>query len=146
MKALRSDVDAAIKQVLDSWSDRRKHNASNYRKLFTDTGLNEQIVLPVERENIRHIYNQFVVRVPGKRDELRKFLTANEIGSDIYYPVSLHLQECFDYLGYGENDFLESERASRETLALPVYPELTGDQQQFVVDKCAEFFNRSEII
>jgi dTDP-4-amino-4,6-dideoxygalactose transaminase len=125
---------------LDDWSDKRKANADRYRNLFTDAGLTEQIMLPLERDNVRHIYNQFVVRVPNKRDELRAFLTENEIGTDIYYPVSLHLQECFEYLGYKEGDMPESEKASRETLALPIFPELREDQQQFVVEKIKEFF------
>jgi dTDP-4-amino-4,6-dideoxygalactose transaminase len=136
-------MQAAILRVklphLDSWSNKRKENADNYRRLFTDAGLTEQIVLPKERKNVRHIYNQFVIRVPQKRDELRRFLTENEIGTDIYYPVSLHQQECFTYLGYKENDFPESEKASRETLALPIYPELTVNQQEYVVEKTAEF-------
>ena len=125
---------------LDDWSDKRKANADRYRNLFTDAGLTEQIMLPLERDNVRHIYNQFVVRVPNKRDELRAFLTENEIGTDIYYPVSLHLQECFEYLGYKEGDMPESEKASRETLALPIFPELREDQQQFVVENIEEFF------
>ncbi len=125
---------------LDSWSDARKANADHYRRLFTDAGLAEQIVLPFERENVRHIYNQFVVRVPESRDDLKKFLAENEIGTDIYYPVSLHLQECFEYLGYKSGDFPESERASRETLALPIFPELKPEQQEYVVEKIAEFF------
>ena len=139
-------LQAAILRVklphLDSWSNKRKENADSYWKLFTDEGLTEEIVLPFERENVRHIYNQFVVRVPEKRDELRRFLTEKEIGTDVYYPVSLHLQECFSYLGYGENDFPESERASRETLALPIFPELTLEQRKYVVEKCAEFFHK----
>jgi dTDP-4-amino-4,6-dideoxygalactose transaminase len=125
---------------LDSWSEKRKANADYYRKLFTDAGLNEQITLPFERENTRHIYNQFIVRVPERRDELRTFLTANEIGTDVYYPVSLHLQKCFRYLDYRAGDFPESERASRETLALPIFPELKTKQQEFVVEKIAEFY------
>ncbi|HEY0460194.1 MAG TPA: DegT/DnrJ/EryC1/StrS family aminotransferase [Pyrinomonadaceae bacterium] len=125
---------------LEGWSDKRKENADYYRQLFTDAGLTEQIGLPFERENVRHIYNQFVVRVPEKRDELRAFLTENEIGTDVYYPVSLHLQECFEYLGHRAGDFPESERASRETLALPIFPELRREQQEFVVEKIAEFF------
>ncbi len=125
---------------LDAWSDKRKANADYYRKLFTDAGLTEQITLPFERENVRHIYNQFVVRVPEKRDELKQFLAENEIGTDVYYPVSLHLQECFEYLGYTQGDFPESEKASRETLALPIFPELETQQQEFVVRKVGEFF------
>lgn len=128
---------------LDSWSDNRKANADYYRQLFADAGLSEQLTLPLERENVRHIYNQFVIRVPEKRDELKQFLTGNEIGTDIYYPVSLHLQECFEYLGYRQGDFPESERASRETLAIPIFPELRRDQQEYVVEKIAEFFGNA---
>ena len=126
---------------LDSWTDQRMANADRYRSLFTDAGLAEQIALPFERENCRHIYNQFVVRVPNARDELRSFLTENNVGTDIYYPVPLHLQECFEYLGYKPGDMPESERAARETLALPVFPELKPEQQEYVVEKIAEFFN-----
>ena len=126
---------------LDSWSDQRKANADNYRDLFTDAGLSEQIGLPFVRENVRHIYNQYVVRVPNRRDELRVFLTERGIGTDVYYPVSLHLQECFAYLGYKPGDFPESERASRETLALPIFPELKSEQQEYVVANIAKFFN-----
>lgn len=128
---------------LDSWSDKRKANADYYRQLFTQAGLNERVILPLERENVRHIYNQFVIRVPEKRDELKRFLAENEIGTDIYYPVSLHLQECFDYLGYKKGNFPESEKASRETLAIPIYPELKREQQTFVVEKIAGFFGNN---
>ncbi len=125
---------------LDAWSNKRKANADYYRKLFTDAGLTEQIGLPFERENVRHIYNQFVIRVPERRNELRQFLTENEIGTDIYYPVSLHLQECFKFLGYLKGDYPEAEKAARETLALPVFPELKPEQQEYVVEKIGEFF------
>lgn len=139
-------MQAAILRVklphLDAWTKARQENAARYRTLFTDAGLTEVVSLPKEKANVRHIYNQFVIRVADKRDELRQFLTDNGIGTDIYYPVPLHLQECFGYLGYKAGDFPESELASRETLALPIYPELEATQQEYVVGKISEFFNQ----
>jgi dTDP-4-amino-4,6-dideoxygalactose transaminase len=142
-------MQAAILRVklphLDSWSDKRKENADLYRSLLFDAGVTEQVILPLERADIRHIYNQYVVRVTdGKRDALKQFLAENEIGTDIYYPVPLHLQECFEYLGYKKGDFPESERAARETLAIPIYPELTDAQQMFVAEKIVEFIRGSK--
>ncbi|MBK8467488.1 MAG: DegT/DnrJ/EryC1/StrS family aminotransferase [Chloracidobacterium sp.] len=125
---------------LDEWTDKRRANAENYRRLFTDLGTAEQVGLPIERTIAKHIYNQYVLRVPQKRDELRAFLTEKGIGTDIYYPVPLHLQECFAYLGYSEGDMPESEKAARETLALPIYPELRIEQQEYVAEAVAEFF------
>ena len=125
---------------LDAWTEKRRANADYYKRLFTDHGLTEQIAVPIERPNAKHIYNQYVVRVPGRRDELRAFLAAKEIGTDIYYPVPLHLQECFAYLGYREGDLPGSEKAARETLALPIYPELRTEQQEYVVESIAGFF------
>jgi dTDP-4-amino-4,6-dideoxygalactose transaminase len=128
---------------LDDWSESRKANADRYREMFTDAGLTELVGLPFERENCRHIFNQFVIRVPQRRDELREFLTKNEVGTDIYYPVPLHLQECFEYVGYHEGDLPEAELASKQTLALPIFPELKSEQQEFVVEKISEFFKMS---
>jgi dTDP-4-amino-4,6-dideoxygalactose transaminase len=128
---------------LDSWSNRRKANADRYRELFENAGLAEQIILPIERENCRHIYNQYVIRVPGRRDELREHLTANGVGTDIYYPLPLHLQECFAYLGGKTGDMPESELAGRETLALPIFPELKSEQQDHVVESIANYFHTS---
>jgi dTDP-4-amino-4,6-dideoxygalactose transaminase len=125
---------------LDRWSDSRKKNADRYRDLFAEYRIDGTVVPPVERNGVRHIYNQFVVRVPDKRDELREYLAESGVGTDIYYPVPLHLQECFEFLGYSEGEFPEAERAARETLALPVYPELRPEQQDHVVKKIAEFF------
>ena len=139
-------LQAAVLRVklphLDAWSDARAAHAETYRRLFTDAGLAEEIELPYVRENVRHIYNQFVVRVrgEGRRDALIEHLRRAQVGTEVYYPVPLHLQECFRYLGYKEGDFPEAERAARETLALPVYPELTADQQQYVVDSVVSFF------
>ncbi len=125
---------------LDKWTERRRANAENYRQMFTDLGLTEQIGLPVERANCKHIFNQYVIRVPQRRDELREFLTQKQIGTDIYYPVPLHLQECFAYLGYSNGDMPESEKAALETLALPIYPELRSVQQEYVVNVMNDFF------
>lgn len=127
---------------LEDWTENRRANAARYRTYFTDVGLAENVVLPYERPDARHTYNQFVVRVPGRRDELRSFLAERGVGTDVYYPVSLHLQECFRYLGHVEGEFPESELASRETLALPIYPELRNEQQQYVVEQIAAFFDR----
>jgi dTDP-4-amino-4,6-dideoxygalactose transaminase len=140
-------LQAAVLRVklprLDSWSDARALHAARYRELFADAGLLEEVGLPFEREGARHIYNQFVVRVAGdgRRDALIEHLRREGIGTEVYYPVPLHLQECFSYLGYREGDFPEAERAARETLALPVYPELTEEQQQYVVDSLRNFFH-----
>lgn len=125
---------------LDDWSDRRRSNADRYRKLFEQAGLGGSVVMPFERTGCRHIYNQFVIRVPGHRDDLRKYLTENSIGTDIYYPIPLHLQECFRFLGYKKGDLPEAERAAAESLALPIFPELTEGQQELVVNTIADYF------
>ncbi len=125
---------------LDKWTDRRRANAENYKRLFTDLGLNEQIAIPYERSNARHIYNQYVIRVAHQRDALRRHLTAKGIGTDIYYPVPLHLQECFSYLGIGQGSLPESERGAAETLALPIYPEMRAEQQEYVAESIAGYF------
>ncbi len=125
---------------LDKWTEARRLNAWRYNEIFLDAGITEQVSTPTERANTRHIYNQYVVRVPGKRDELRAFLADRGIGTDIYYPVPLHLQECFAYLGYSPGDLPHAETAAMETLALPVYPELRLEQQDFVVESIGEFF------
>lgn len=125
---------------LDGWSAARKANADRYRELFNEFGLTDKVILPFERDDVRHIYNQFVIRVPERRDNLREYLAESGIGTDIYYPIPLHLQECFRYLGYRRGDLPEAELAAKEVLALPVYPELRAEQQRFVVKTFAEFF------
>ena len=129
---------------LDAWGAGRRTRAAFYRKEFARLELDEIIKTPTEAYADsglanHHIYNQFVIRAP-KRDELRAHLTAAGIGTEIYYPLPLHLQECFRDLGYREGDFPESEKAAKETLALPIFPELREDQQQYVAGKIAEFY------
>jgi len=145
---------------LDSWSEKRRKNADIYTRNFINSGLatesgviefdeNNRVLLPKaiykpealsdEMKNY-HIFNQFVIRVE-KRDELRDFLSKNEIASEIYYPVPFHLQECFNYLGYKKGDFPVSEQIANTCVALPIFPELTEEQIKFVVSKIKEFIN-----
>jgi dTDP-4-amino-4,6-dideoxygalactose transaminase len=136
-------IQAAIVSVklknLDGWTEARQKNAQRYERLFREAGLDEKIKLPVQKES-RHIYNQFVIEVPEKRDDLRNHLNNAGIGNEVYYPVPLHLQECFAYLGYREGDMPVSERAALHTIALPIYPELTEDMQAYAVEKIREFY------
>jgi dTDP-4-amino-4,6-dideoxygalactose transaminase len=133
-------LQAAVLRVklphLAGWTDMRRANAERYRQLFDGAGLTESIVLPVEPPGRRHIYNQFAVRVP-RRDETRAALSANGIGTEVYYPVPFHLQPCFASLGHGPGDFPAAEAAAGSTLALPIYGELTGAQQDAVVQGLA---------
>jgi len=140
LDTLHAAVVLAKLPYLDSWSEGRKHNAERYRKLFNDKNLigNGVISLPKEVQN-RHIYNQFTIRVE-KRDALREFLVKKEIGVEIYYPVPFHKQECFAYLGHKAGEFPASSKAADETLALPIYPELTDMQAEYVVDCIGEFY------
>ena len=143
-------IQAAVLNVklnyLDGWTKRRQENADRYRALFQQNGLLQkgQVRLPeaVYRDSgakHHHIYNQFVLQVE-RRDELIAYLRQKEIGAEIYYPVPFHLQECFRYLGHQEGDFPESERAAKETIAIPIYPELSSVQQTEVVEVIASFY------
>jgi dTDP-4-amino-4,6-dideoxygalactose transaminase len=132
MDALQAAILMVKLRYLDEWTNQRTENANLYRKLFEEEGL-EDIVLPLEKGK-RHIYNQFIIKVKEKRDELREFLKENGIGCEVYYPVTLHTQECFRYLDDKAEDFPISMEAASKTLALPIYPELSEDQIKYVVD------------
>lgn len=143
------ELQAAILAVklphLDGWSAARRGVADIYREEFERLELTDRITLPADPYRQRgltnhHIYHQYVIRTP-RRDALREHLTRKEIGTAIYYPLALHEQDCFSYLGYCAGDFPEAERAARETLALPIYPELSREQQRYVAEAIAEFFN-----
>lgn len=145
------EIQAAILAVkllhLDDWSAARRSVADFYRDEFTRLRLTNHITLPAEpyrRHGLvnHHIYHQYVIRTP-QRDALQAYLTKKEIGSAIYYPLGLHQQPCFSYLGYHDGDFPGTERAARETIALPMYSELTRDAQRYVVGAIAEFVGRS---
>ncbi len=141
LDALQAAVLLAKLPHLDEWTTGRQRKAQQYELMFADAGLGEQVEVPHVRRNARHIFHQFVVRVrDGQRDALREHLRQHDVGTDVYYPVPLHLQECFAYLGYQEGDFPVAEQAAKETLALPVYPELTDEQQDYVVNTMAKFF------
>jgi dTDP-4-amino-4,6-dideoxygalactose transaminase len=132
LDALQAAILIVKLKYLDEWTKKRIENANLYRKLFNETGL-EEIELPLEKEK-RHVYNQFVIKINDRRDELKAFLNENGIGCEIYYPVPLHIQECFRYLNHKNEDFPASLEASLRTLALPVYPELSEEQIGYVVD------------
>jgi dTDP-4-amino-4,6-dideoxygalactose transaminase len=143
-------IQAAVLNVklnyLDGWTKRRQENAARYETLFQQSGLVQKgkvrLPEPVYRNSGAkhyHIYNQFVLRVE-RRDDLIAHLKQKGIGAEIYYPVPFHLQECFGYLGHKAGDFPESERAANETIAIPIYPELTMAQQTEVVEAVASFY------
>jgi dTDP-4-amino-4,6-dideoxygalactose transaminase len=144
------EIQAAILKVklsfLENWAAARREAADFYRAEFTRYGLNKQITFPAEIYRDRgltnhHVYHQFVIHTP-RRDDLRAHLGRREIETAIYYPLGLHEQKCFAYLGYQHGDFPETERAAGETLALPMYPELSREAQSYVVSSIAEFFAR----
>jgi dTDP-4-amino-4,6-dideoxygalactose transaminase len=141
LDALQAAILIVKFKYLDEWTAKRRDNANLYRKLFREKGFKE-IHLPKEVEK-RHIYNQFVIKIRDRRDELKEFLNNRGIGCEVYYPVPLHMQACFDYLGCKSGDFPVSEEAAEKTLALPIYPELAADQIYYVVDMIGEFLKQN---
>lgn len=155
--ALQSAVLRVKLPHLDGWSEKRRQNANRYTQLFIENGLAEEtgrtsfdeknkVLLPkavYENSKVKnyHIYNQYIVRV-DKRDAMREFLTKNEIGTEIYYPVPFHLQECFNDLGHKRGDFPISEFSAEKSIAIPIYPELSDEQLVYVVDTFKRFFNQ----
>jgi dTDP-4-amino-4,6-dideoxygalactose transaminase len=137
------ELQAAVLNIklrhLDAWSAGRQRNAAYYDKALARKELAGAVGTPHAAPGVRHIYNQYVIRARN-RDALRAHLTAQGVGTEIYYPVPLHLQQCFAYLGHRQGDFPESERAASETLALPIYPELAEAQLQYVVDTIAGYY------
>jgi dTDP-4-amino-4,6-dideoxygalactose transaminase len=139
-------LQAAVLRVklrhLGAWTEARRTVAARYRTLFEEHGLTDRVVLPVESPGHEHVYNQFVIRVaPAVRDALRSALSARRIGTEIYYPIPLHLQTCFAALGHAPGDFPGAEAAASETIALPIYPELTEAAQGYVVSAIARFYD-----
>ena len=138
-------LQAAVLRVklphLDAWTTARQVNAARYQALFAEYDLATHVAVPGDESRGRHVWNQFVIRAAGgHRDALRKHLASCGVGTEIYYPVPLHLQQCFEYLGWQKGDLPQTELAAEETLALPIFPELTAEEQRTVVGRIAEFF------
>jgi dTDP-4-amino-4,6-dideoxygalactose transaminase len=143
MDAMQAAVLRVKAPHLAPWTEARRANAARYRQLFKAADLDGRIDLPIEPAECRHIYNQFAIRCGDRgglnRDGLKRHLDEQRIGNEIYYPVPFHLQPCFADLGYRRGDFPHAERAALQSLAIPIYSELTLDQQQSVVDAIAQF-------
>lgn len=144
-------IQAAVLRVklphVAAWNEQRRQRAAAYDRLFSEVGLtsntgNSPVTLPFVSPQAQHVFHQYVIRAQ-RRDDLRAFLAERQIATEIYYPLPLHLQPCFSYLGYQEGDLPESERAAREVLALPMFPELTEDEQRWVAGSIADFYSQS---
>ena len=142
-------IQAAVLRVklpyLETWNQKRRERAASYDRLLTQSGLiaptgDAPVRVLVAQPQAHHIYHQYAIRA-HRRDDLREFLNHRSIGTEIYYPIPLHLQPVFTYLGYREGDLPEAERAAKEILALPMFPELTESEQQWVVESIAEFYS-----
>jgi len=138
-------LQAAVLQVklkhLDRWTAARQHHADYYDDQISKRALSEFIKTPYRMNGYRHIFNQYILRAE-QRDDLLKFLKDKKVGCEIYYPLPFHLQECFQYLGYKAGDFPQAEKAADETIAVPVYPELTLEQQDYVLQALREFYHK----
>ena len=137
--AIQAAVLRAKLPHLDGWSNARAQKAEVYSQLLEGAKLSFRLEPPFIRSDGRHIFHQYVIRVPDHRDALMDHLKAHHVATKVYYPIPLHLQECFSYLGYKEGAFPEAEKAARETFALPIYPELTLEQQEYVVNAIQDF-------
>jgi dTDP-4-amino-4,6-dideoxygalactose transaminase len=141
-------IQAAVLNVkltrLAEWSARRADNARRYDRMFAEAGLAERIALPATDRRCDHVWNQYTIRIPGgRRDAVKAQLAAAGVGSEVYYPVPLHLQKCFQLLGYGIGSLPETERAASEVLSLPIFPELTEQEQVTVVTRLAAILTSS---
>lgn len=142
LDALQAAVLRVKLRHLPAWTEARRSVAERYRGLFDAFRLSEAVTLPVEVPGRFHVYNQFVIRVPeAARDPLRAHLAERKVGTEIYYPIPMHLQVCFASLGHGPGDFPVSEAAARQTIALPIYPELADEDLRHVVASIAEYFH-----
>ena len=142
LDALQATVLQVKLKYLDQWNEGRRRNAERYRQLFAQTKPGGCVVLPPTKPGNFHVYNQFTIRVP-KRDELRTFLKEKGVGTEVYYPLPMHLQNCYRELGHQKGSFPVSEQAAEEVMSIPIYPELTESQQGYVVETITEFYRRT---
>lgn len=141
LDALQAAVLLVKLKRLDQWAEGRRRNAARYVQLFTEAKLADRITLPVVHADNFHVFNQFTLRVQ-KRDELRSYLKDQGVGTEVYYPLSLHLQNCYRDLGYQKGAFPQSERAAEEVLSIPIYAELSDEQLHYVVRMIASFYRK----
>ena len=139
LDALQAAVLLVKLKYLDQWTEGRRRNAVRYEQLFAKAKLLERVTLPATEPGNRHVFNQFTIRAQ-KRDELRTYLKEKGVGTEVYYPLPLHLQNCYRDLGYTKGAFPVCERAAEEVLSLPIYAELTEDQQTYVAQVIADFY------
>jgi dTDP-4-amino-4,6-dideoxygalactose transaminase len=147
LDAIQSAILRVKLKYIDLWNNERLKRAMSYDSLFQKEGLIKYIATPITKPNRNHIYHQYTIRVfdsniPETRDKLIAFLKQNHIGCEVYYPLPLHLQECFAYLGYKKGDLPIAEKSSLSVLSLPIYPELTDSMQEYVVGKIKDFFKK----
>jgi dTDP-4-amino-4,6-dideoxygalactose transaminase len=146
LDALQAAILSVKLKYLETWQHKRIEKASYYDGIFKESGLGQEGLIQIPESLYKdkgvknyHVYHQYVIRAE-KRDRLKEFLQEKNVATAIYYPLPLHLQKCFSYLGYKEGDFPVAEEAAREVLALPIYPELTSDQQNFIVSSIQSFY------
>jgi dTDP-4-amino-4,6-dideoxygalactose transaminase len=142
LDALQAAILTVKLKHLDRWTQGRRRNATRYERLFEEAKLAERVILPRTRPGNYHVFNQFTIRAQ-KRDELRAYLKDKDIGCEVYYPVPMHVQECYRNLGYRKGAFPISERAAAEALSLPVYAELSDTHLAYVVDTIRDFYRRN---
>ena len=138
MEGIQGAVLGVKLKYLEDWTNKRRHAAKKYNEHLKEV---KQIKLPEEMDYANHVYHLFVIQTP-ERDKLQKFLNENEVSSGLHYPIPLHLQKCFEHLGYRKGDFPETEKLADECLSLPMFPDLTDEQIEFACDKIREFFKQ----
>lgn len=141
LDALQAAILHVKLKYLDRWTEGRRRNAERYQELFAQANLLDRVTLPLTVPGNFHVYNQYTVRVP-KRDELRNFLKDQGVGSEVYYPLPMHLQNCYQDLGHRKGSFPQSERAAEEVLSLPIYAELEENQLVYIAEQINQFFDR----